>query len=81
MAKVVFPAELQRYAGGAVEVEVSAGNYRDLVAELCRRFPALTEEAIGKQAIAIDGMIIHSPLLESFSNDSELVFFAKIAGG
>lgn len=81
MAKVTFPMDLQRYTGGAVEAEVSAGNYRDMVAELCRRFPALTEEALSKQAIAIDGMIIHSPLLESFPNDAELVFFAKIAGG
>ena len=81
MAKVTFPADLQRHTDGVVEVEVSARNFRDLVAELCRRFPALTEETIGKQAIAIDGMIIHNPLLESFNNDSELVFFARIAGG
>lgn len=81
MAKVTFPSDLQRFTGGAVEVEVSARNYRDLVAELCDRFPALTEEALSKQAIAIDGIIIHSPLLESFHSDSELVLFARIAGG
>lgn len=81
MARVTIPSDLQRYTGGRVEVHVSAVNYRDLVAELCQRFPALTEETIVKQALAIDGMIFHSPLLESFQNDSKLVLFTKIAGG
>lgn len=81
MATVMIPADLQGHTGGAAELEVSALNYRDLVAELCRRYPALTEEAIRKQALAIDGMIIHSPLLEAFDKDAELVFFTKIAGG
>lgn len=81
MARVVFPTCLQRYTDGAREVEVSAGSYRELVRELCRRFPELTEEAIGKQALAIDGMIIQTPLLETFDAHSELVFFARIAGG
>ena len=81
MAKVTLSADLQAATGGAAEVQVSAVTYRDMVAELCERFPALTEETIRKQAIAIDGMIIHSPLLESFHKDSELVFVAKIAGG
>lgn len=81
MATVFLPADLRRYTGDMAEVEVSAINYRDLVMELCRRFPALTEEVIGKQAIAIDGMIIHRPFLEAFGSDSELVFIARIAGG
>jgi molybdopterin converting factor small subunit len=81
VAIVIFPADLQRFTGGATRVEVAAGNYRDLVAELCERYPALTEEALRKQAIAIDGAIIHRPLLETFDNDAELVFVARIAGG
>ena len=81
MPKVIIPPDLQRNTGGRAEVEVSALNYRELVAELCRRFPGLTDEAIRKQAIAIDGMIIHSPLLESFQADAELVIFPRIAGG
>ncbi|MFT5335617.1 MAG: hypothetical protein ACI9GB_003536, partial [Halioglobus sp.] len=31
--------------------------------------------------IAIDGVMIHSPLLETFGPNSELVFIPKIAGG
>ena len=52
---------------------MSAGSYRELVRELCRRFPELTEEAIGTQALAIDGMIIQTPLLETFDAHSELM--------
>ena len=81
MAKVVFSPEMQRYTEGAREAEVSARKYQDLVTELSQRFPALPEELIRKQGIAIDGAIIQMPLLETFSEDSELVFLAKIYGG
>ncbi len=81
MAKVVFPSDLQRYTRGAGEIEVSAASYRELLAELRTRFPALSDEVMDKQAVAIDGHIIPEPLLETFGADSELVFFAKIAGG
>ena len=81
MPTVTFPPDMQRFTDGASEVQVSALRFPDLVEELCSRFPALTEETIRKQAMAIDGMIIHEPLLESFQADSELVFFARIAGG
>lgn len=81
MAKVVFSSDLQRYTEGAGEVEVAAANYRELVAELDRRFPALDREIIGKHAVAIDGVVIQTPLLETFNKDSELVFVARIGGG
>ena len=81
MAMVSIPTDLQRHTGGAAEVEVEAVNYRDLVEELSRVFPGLTPEIIRKQAIAIDGMVIHEPLLESFGPDSRLVLVPRIAGG
>jgi molybdopterin converting factor small subunit len=81
MARVPIPADLQRYTGGAAAVEVAALNYRDLVEELSDKFPELTVETLRKQALAIDGMVIHEPLLETFGSDSELVLVARIAGG
>lgn len=81
MPSVTIPVDLQRYTGGAAEVEVSALNYRDLVDELSRVFPRLTPDTIRRQAIAIDGMVIHEPLLESFGPDSRLVLVPRIAGG
>jgi len=81
MAKVTFPTDLQQYTGGVKDIAVSACNYRDLVVELSRRFPDLTADVIQKYAVAIDGAIIAKPLLETFRNDSELVFFGRIIGG
>jgi len=81
VARLAVPSDMRQYTDGAATIEVAAENYRDMVSELRRRFPALTGEIIRKQALAIDGMIVTEPLLETFAPDSELVFFAKIAGG
>lgn len=81
MAKVIFTSDLQRFTGGVREVEVAAGSYQQLVAELPRRFPQLTAAIIGRYGLAIDGAIIQAPLLERFGHDSELVFVTRIAGG
>jgi hypothetical protein len=81
LAKVIFSTDLQRFTGGTREVEVIATRYQELLVELDQRFPDLTAAILGKYAIAIDGMIIQTPLLERFGKDSEVVFIAKIAGG
>jgi len=81
LAIVTLSADLQRYAGGIRELEVSACKYRDLVIELRQRFPDITQDIINKQAIAIDGMVIQTPMLETFDKNSELVFITRIAGG
>ncbi len=81
MVKVVLSPEMRQQTAGVAEVEVAARRYPELVLELRRCFPDLSEELIRKQALAIDGMILHNPMLETFDGDSELVFVARIAGG
>jgi iron-sulfur cluster repair protein YtfE (RIC family) len=81
MARVIMHSDMSRCCGGDRELDVAATSYRELVAELCERYDGLSEELVRKHAIAIDGMIVHEPLLERFGADSELVFVAKIAGG
>lgn len=81
MARVIFGSDLLRQTGGQAEVEVAARSYRDLLHELQRRFPELEEDTLQKLAIAIDGVIIHEPLLQTFSKDSELVFLPRMASG
>jgi sulfur-carrier protein len=80
MATVIFSSELQR-ATGEDRAVVKATNYRDLVAELLSRFENLTEKEILDMAVAIDGEIIHDPLLEPVSPDSEVHFMFRISGG
>jgi hypothetical protein len=81
MARVIFSSALQRFTNGTKEIEVFARRYQDLVPELHQHFPALTADIIGKHSLAIDGLIIHTPLLETFNPDSELVLIPRIAGG
>jgi hypothetical protein len=81
LPKLTLPADLRRYSDGLPSIAVSAHNYRELVVELQQRFPNMPVAAIGKCALAIDGIIIHSPLLETFGSDSELVLVPRISGG
>lgn len=77
----MLSGELRRLAGDVEEVAVAALDFPRLVAELGQRFPALGEELIRRQSLAIDGVLIHRPMLEKFRPDSQLVFVARIAGG
>ena len=81
MATVIFIGGLRQLTGGTEEVHIEAANYRAAIRELQLRFPALTDSVLEKFGVAIDGAIIHSPLLETLDHDSELIFIPKIAGG
>ena len=80
MATVIFSSELQRFTGEE-QVSVVATNFRDLVTEVLKRYEKLDEKEILNMAVAIDGEIIHDPLLEIVSADSEVHFLYKISGG
>ena len=80
MATVIFSSELQRLTGEE-KTRVSASNYRELVGQVTAKYPALEADELMKMAVAIDGVIIHDPLLESISSDSEVHFLYKISGG
>ena len=81
MAKLVFPTDLQQYTDGVAETEVTATSYRALVSEVKERFPLLTDAILDQLAVAIDGTVVDQPLLETFSEDSELVLLARVRGG
>ena len=81
MATIVFAAEMRQLAGGLDEFSIEAASYRAALRELTREFPRLDEAVFKKFAVAIDGVLIQSPLLEALEPDSELVFIPKIAAG
>ena len=81
MATVFFADEMQQYTGGRRKIEIEAGDYRRALSELSCKFPELTSELYDKFSVAIDGAIIHTPLLEKFQSNSELVFIPKLSGG
>ncbi len=80
MAMVFFSGELQRFTGEEC-CSVVAPNYRELLAELYEKHPGLKDSEIAQMAIAIDGEIVHEPLLEEIPDGAELHFFHFIAGG
>ena len=80
MAIVVFSSELQRFTGEA-KCRVVAENYRDLLDEITARYPSLSRDELLKMAVAIDGEIIHDPLLETVNRASEVHFLYRISGG
>lgn len=81
MPRVILGGELRRYTGSVEEVEVQASNYRAARRELQQLFPLLDDTVLDKFSVAIDGVLIQTPFLETLEPDSELVFIPKIAGG
>ncbi|MCX2981017.1 hypothetical protein EYC98_09090 [Halieaceae bacterium IMCC14734] len=86
MPTVVLTGDLRRYTGlgeqGQIEeVQVQALNYRAVRRELQAMFPLLEDAVLDKYGVAIDGVMVQTPLLETLEPDSELVFIAKIAAG
>jgi hypothetical protein len=81
MATVFFSDEMQQYTNGRRKIEIKARDYRRALTELSGEFPELTNELYNRFSVAIDGAIIHTPLLETFQADSELVFIPKLSGG
>lgn len=80
MATVFFSSELQRFTGEE-KIQISAQDYRGLLAGLTTKYPDLKNSEISDMAIAIDGEIVHEPLLELIPQNAELHFFHFIAGG
>ena len=81
MPRVILGGELRHYTGAVEEVSIEALNYRAARRELQKLFPRLQDAVLDKFAVAIDGVMVQTPLLETLQPDSELVFIPRIAGG
>jgi molybdopterin converting factor small subunit len=82
LATVVLQGDLaRRCTGGLTALQVDAADYRELLARLDERFPALVEAIRTNIAVAIDGEIFQDPLLEPIGPDSEVHFMPLIGGG
>ena len=80
MATVFFSSELQKLTGEE-STPVKPGSFRDVLKEVLSRYSALDETELLEMAIAIDGEIIHTPMLERVDQGSELHFLYRISGG
>ena len=80
MASVQIPRDLTRLCGGEEHLTLVADSYRGLLRVLDERFPGIAAE-LSKLAVAIDGTIYQTPLLEPLNADSEVYFLSRIEGG
>jgi hypothetical protein len=80
VAIINFSNELQKLTGEAT-TRVDERIYKDIVNEISRRYPSVKVKVLMEMAVAIDGEIVHAPLLEYVAPDSELHFLYRISGG
>jgi sulfur-carrier protein len=81
MARIKLTRNLTQFTGGESELELDAGNIRQLLAQLGARYPALAPHLGDDLAVAIDGEIFQDAWLEPIPPDSEVHLIPRIAGG
>lgn len=81
MVKVILWGSLRSATGGLTEVEVDAGNTRQLLDALAQKHPALEPIIEGGVSVAIDGLIYKEAWFTKINPDSEVVLMPYMAGG
>jgi sulfur-carrier protein len=82
MVRVVIPSGLaNQFTGGVSDIDVSGATVRDLIKDLEARYPGIGKVLTEEMAVAIDGEIFQTPMLEEVSIDSEIFFLLQIGGG
>ena len=79
--RVVLPGVLHKYTGGETELDMDAGNVRQLFKSLGERFPKLGPHLADGYAVAIDGVMYQDALFQRIPDGSEVHLIPKIAGG
>ncbi|HTT36532.1 MAG TPA: MoaD/ThiS family protein [Burkholderiales bacterium] len=78
---MVLSGTLKELAGGAAQIEIEAGNVRQLLRALGERYPALAPHLDDGYAIAIDGQIFQDAWFAPIGPDSEVHLVPAIRGG
>ena len=87
MATVFIPTMLQTMTGEVKQVDVAAGNVRQVIDRLDQLFPGIKDRLVveGKirpsLAVAIDGEVARMGLLDRVGDNSEVHFVPAIGGG
>lgn len=82
MVKVVLTSgTAQQFTDGQTAVHVAANNVRQMVQALEAGFPGLGTAIQQTMSVAIDGVILPDPYLETVNEDSEIFILPKIGGG
>jgi molybdopterin converting factor small subunit len=81
MVKVVVWGSLKPHTGGQAELEIEAGNVRELLARLGDTYPGLKPQLTRGVSVAIDGVIFRDGWQEPLRKDSEVFLLPRMTGG
>ncbi len=87
MPTVFIPASLRKHTGDVRSVVVSAGNVREVIEELEKKFPGIREKICEDGqlrkgvSVAVDSRVLSHGMLEKVSSDSEVHFVPSVSGG
>ncbi len=87
MAIVHIPTQMRPFTGGRDRVEVAGSTLRQVFATLEADWPAMREQIVEdgrirpQLAVAVDGAIAESGLVQELSEDAEIYLIAAIGGG
>ncbi len=81
MVKVVVWGSLKPHTGGEAELEIEAGNVRELLARLGETYPGLKPQLERGVSVSIDGVIFRDGWHEPLRQDSEVFLLPRMVGG
>ncbi len=81
MVKVMLWGSLASLAEGRAELEVDAGNIKQLLERLVQDHPGLKPALAKGVSVSIDGMIYNDAWFEEISDDNEVCILPRIEGG
>lgn len=81
MVAVRIWGSLATFTEDQTEVEVEAGNLRELLDGLGAKYPGLKPQLKRGVSVAIDGRIYNDSWFQPIRPDSEVVLLARLRGG
>ena len=81
MVKGVVWGSLKPHTGGNAELEIEAGNVRELLNRLGETYPGLKPQLARGVSVAIDGVIFRDGWHEPLGKDSEVFLLPRMVGG
>ena len=81
MDRVAIWGSLRAATGGRAEVEVEAGNLRELLDRLAEAHPGIRPQIDRGVSVVIDGLVYNDSWFTPVRPDSEVVLLPRIVGG
>ncbi len=81
MVRVAIWGSLRAATGGLAEVEIDAGNLREVLDRLAEAYPGIQPQIDRGVSISIDGLIYNDSWFTPVGPDSEVVLLPRIVGG